>query len=123
MVQQLFKISPPIELVEEILSFFGIINFNESYKFTREDIVNKYVIQKMLKMPFEKFYINCKYQKYFTDMDEKKCITVLRQLLKVHCYRVLSIEKFSTGKKYLTYHIAKIVDPASNHPDEVLAFD
>jgi len=122
MVQQLFKAIPPVELVIEVLGFFGVVNFNESYKFSRVDIAKRYVIERMLKVPFEDYYINCKYQKYFTDMDEKKCITVLRQLLKIYDYKVISLEKFCTGKKHLTYHIAKITQPPPKN-GAILEFD
>ena len=49
------------------------------------------------------FYIPCKSKQYLTDLTEKKCITILRQLLKIHNYTLFSKEKFIKGKKYLFY--------------------
>ena len=47
----------------------------------------------------EKYYIPCKSKKYLTDINEKKCITILRQFLKIHNHTLNSKEKYVKGKK------------------------
>ena len=54
------------------------------------------------------YYIPCKAKQYLTDLTEKKCITVLRQLLKIHNYTLFSKEKFVKGKKHLFYQVIPI---------------
>lgn len=121
-MNQLFKVKPPIQLVDEILNLIGIVNFNENYKFTREDIKNKGIIEKLFDFQLEKFYINCKYKKYFDDINEKKIVTILRQLVRVYGYKIESVEKFSNGKKYLVYHLSKPSDPIQEKK-VILEFD
>jgi len=122
--QQLFKAIPPVELVNEVLGFFGIQNFNENYNFTIDDINNKHVIQKLLKLPFEDFYIHGKYELYFSKMDYRSCITILRQLLKIYGYKVITIEKYTPTRKYLSYHIEKLRSPPPPiDPNTPLEFD
>ena len=113
-MNQLFRKKPPLELINKILGFVGIINFNENYKFTREDLKNKDVVQKVLDEGMEEYYIKCKYDKYFIDLNEKKLITIFRQLLRIYGYKIVSIEKFSNGNKYLVYHLMK------NHNDQII---
>ena len=106
-MNQLFKVQPPLEMVEEILGYLGISNFNENYKFSREDIQKKELISKILELSLKDYYINCKYQKYFNNLDEKKCVTILRQLVRIYNYKIVSTEKFSNGRKFLLYHLEK----------------
>jgi len=124
-MNQLFKVVPPIEFVNEVLNLFGIVNFNENYKFTRDDIKNKDVVTKLLSIGLEKYYINCKYKKCFTNLDEKKTITILRQLVRIYDYKINSIEKFSNGKKYLIYHLSKniILNNQDMESKVILQFD
>jgi len=106
-MNQLFRENPPLELIDEMLNLVGIYNFNENYRFTREDIKNKDVISKLLDLNLEKYYINCKFKKYFYKIDEKKVITIMRQLVRLYDYKINSVEKFSNNKKYLVYHLTK----------------
>ena len=121
-MNQLFKAQPPIELVEEVLKYLGIINFNENYKFSREDIQKKELVTKILDLPLDDYYINCKYQKYFTYLNEKKCVTIIRQLVRIYGYKVISTEKFSNGSKFLLYHLEKNQTP-DQPKKNVLVFD
>ena len=50
-----------------------------------------------------KFYIPCK-AKYLNDLNEKKCITILRQFLKVHNHTLMYKEKYVKGKKIEKYN-------------------
>ena len=52
-----------------------------------------------------KYYIPCKSKKYLVDLSEKKCITILRQFLKIHNHTLISKEKYVKGKKNLFYQV------------------
>ena len=75
----------------------------------------------------EKYYIPCKSKKYLKDLNEKKCITLLRQFLKVHNFTLMSKEKYVNGKKYLFYQVIPVhIDINTNRGDAdkvVLSFD
>ena len=58
-----------------------------------------------LKERLEEYYIPCKSKKYLTDLNEKKCITILRQFVKIHHYKCIGMEKSIKGKKCMTYRL------------------
>ena len=73
-----------------------------------------------------RYYIPCKAKKYLTDLNEKKCITVLRQFLKMQNYTLMSKEKYVEGKKILFYQVIPMqIDMKTNRDSEkvVLSFD
>tara|TARA_B100000424_G_C22921642_1_gene490369 strand:- start:706 stop:1095 length:390 start_codon:yes stop_codon:yes gene_type:complete len=110
MKNQLFRHSPNEKTTLDVLSLFGIQGFDDNHSFTRENLVDLKTVEKMNDMidSLSLYYIPCKSKQYLTDLTEKKCITVLRQLLKIHNYTLFSKEKFVKGKKHLFYQVIPI---------------
>ena len=110
MKNQLFRHSPNEKTTLDVLSLFGIEGFDDNHSFTRENLVDLKTVEKMNDMidSLSLYYIPCKSKQYLTDLTEKKCITVLRQLLKIHNYTLFSKEKFVKGKKHLFYQVIPI---------------
>ena len=110
MKNQLFRHSPNEKTTLDVLSLFGIQGFDDNHSFTRENLVDLKTVEKMNDMidSLSLYYIPCKSKQYLTDLTEKKCITVLRQLLKVYNYTLFSKEKFVKGKKHLFYQVIPI---------------
>ena len=110
MKKQLFRHSPNEKTTLDVLSLFGIQGFDDNHSFTRENLVDLKTVEKMNDMidSLSLYYIPCKSKQYLTDLTEKKCITVLRQLLKVYNYTLFSKEKFVKGKKHLFYQVIPI---------------
>ena len=102
---------PPIELVEQI--FYSLLNIKLDetifYQFSRKILLNKNVNQNIINFipELKKYYLKCKYQKYLENLNEKKIITIFRQILKEHNYRIKASEKYENGNKYLLYTIQK----------------
>ena len=111
-INQLFKIKPSIELINEILEYLNIdLNSIETknYFTMNENIVNN--IQENvenIKQKLKDYYIPCKKKIYIDNIDIKKFITIIRQLLKLHNYKLNSIDKYNNGKKYIFYYIISI---------------
>ena len=107
MKNQLFRISPDMEITESILQLFGIKDMNDNHSFTRMNLVDLKTVEKMNEYTEElrKYYIPCKSKKYLTNLNEKKCITILRQFLKIHNHTLISKEKYVKGKKHLFYQV------------------
>ncbi len=121
--EQLFKNIPPKEFVEDILKLFIPNGFQDSYyQFSRKMITEKNVIEKLnLLMPqLKEYYMNCKHKKYLENLDSKKCVTILRQLLRLYEYRVVSMEKYHNGQKFLLYKIEKIEVEKDNHQKKLI---
>ena len=109
MKNQLFKVSPDLKITLRILNLFGIQDLEDNHSFTRNNLTDLETVSKMNEiMPeIEKYYIPCKSKKYLTDINEKKCITILRQFLKIHDYTLFSKEKYKNGKKLLFYQVIR----------------
>ena len=125
---QLFsKDIPPFSLVNKIL--IGTINkeLNENiyYEFSRKQLNNKDVIKKIeLFIPeLKKYYLKCKHSKYLEKLNEKKIITLLRQLLRPYDYIINTVEKYSSGEKYLLYSILKKKSICIKKINSIISFD
>lgn len=125
---QLFsKEIPPIELVNKILN--NIINkdLNENiyFEFSRKNLINKKVLDKFnLFIPeLKKYYLKCKHNKYLESLNEKKMITIFRQILRPHGYIITAFEKYNNGEKYLLYIIKKKKIINLKKIDSVINFD
>jgi len=107
---------PPIELVQQILNLLLYNNNNNLnvsdtdniyIEFSKKTLVQKNVINTI--EPYieelKKYYLKCKHKKYLENLTEKKIITLLRQILKLHNYILISSEKYDNGIKYLAYVI------------------
>ena len=108
MKNQLFKISPDLEFTENLLKLFGIKDINDNHSFTRSNLEDLKTVEKVkgTKDKLLKYYIPCKAKKYIlTELNEKKCITILRQFLKIHNHTLISKEKYVNGKKMLFYQV------------------
>ena len=107
MKNQLFRISPDMEITENILQLFGIKDIHDNHSFTRENLIDLKTVKNMdeLSTNLLKYYIPCKSKKYLVDLNEKKCITILRQFLKIHNYTLISKEKYVKGDKQLFYQV------------------
>lgn len=107
MKNQLFRISPDLKFSTKVLNLFGISDFNDNHSFTKFNLKELDTVNKMGEIVEElkKYYLPCKSRLYLLSLNEKKCITILRQLLKVHNYTLMSKEKYIKGKKSLFYQV------------------
>jgi hypothetical protein len=105
----LFRALPPYEFVEEILHHCGFVNgFND------RRLVTKVGLSPGLGrldewLPFlEPYYLPCKARRFFgpeKGFDVYKLVTVLRHILRVHGYDLVSQEVADHGAKYTLYQI------------------
>jgi len=106
---QLFKKLPPIDLFERLVKIYGLTDINDCRKFTKDYLIKNRTLEKIegLREELEEYYLPCKTTKYLSDLDEKKLITILRQIAKVFDYHVTSNEKYLNSKKVLQYSLEK----------------
>ena len=100
---QLFKTIPPRELVYKVLQTFGLNGLDDTRNFTRQDINKLGTIDKiyLLKPLLEEYYLPCKARTYLNDINEKNIITILRQLIRIYGYSIVSREKYIKGNKFI----------------------
>ena len=129
MKNQLFRISPDLQVTKCLLQMFGIKDINDNHSFTRLNLIDLKTVENMEEISEElaKYYIPCKSKKYLYQLNEKKCITILRQFLKIHNHTLNSKEKYNKGKKQLFYQvIPQQIDMLTKNRDSekvILSFD
>tara|TARA_B100000900_G_scaffold100164_1_gene82836 strand:+ start:113 stop:505 length:393 start_codon:yes stop_codon:yes gene_type:complete len=107
MKDQLFKNKPDMNLVNDTIRLFGLSDFNDNTLFTKQNMVDLKTVQKVNEIipRLQDYYLPCKSKKYLTRLDEKRCLTILRQLLKQYNYNLLTKEKCIKGEKFNYYQI------------------
>ncbi len=110
---QLFKKKPTLELVFKILTLLKI-NTPDDFKirsFSKNDITQNILDEiEKLKPLFEEYYIKCKYDIYFTFIDDKKVVTILRQCLRALDYKLESRKEYISGKRLIVYSVVNTKD-------------
>ena len=104
---QLFKIVPDLQIIQSILDAFGLDDIEDTRIFTKEHMKDIDTVQKINELvpALKEYYIPCKSKKYLIDLNEKKCITILRQFVKIHHYKCIGMEKSIKGNKCMTYRL------------------
>ena len=114
---QLFKIIPDEKIILLLLNTYNLKDLNDDRYFTKEDMVHNNTVQKIndLKSELTKYYINCKSKIYLSALNEKKCITILRQFLKTQNYNIISKEKTKNKIKFSIYRIIQDKNKILSH--------
>lgn len=125
---QLFsKEYPPFELVNKILYQLLNKNLNDTiyFEFSRPIIKNKNIIKNMKQHidDLKKYYLKCKHYKYLENLNEKKIITIYRQILRPYNFIIKAFEKYNNSKKYLLYVIEKKKDLKLKKINSTINFD
>ena len=108
---QLFREDITFDFLKKFINKCFNIELNNSinYSFSKKTIINKNIkniIEESVD-DLKKLYIKCKHRIYLENLNEKKIITLLRQLLREHNFDLKAKEKYENGKKYLLYSITK----------------
>ena len=107
MKNQLFITIPDINFLKNLSLLYGIKNVYNNTFFTKEDLIKNNTIYKILNLidELKKYYYPNKHKIYLENINEKKCITIFRQFLKVNNFNLITKEKSRNSKKYYEYHI------------------
>jgi len=124
---QLFTVIPSFDLVKNILKLFINNEINDStyFEFSRKDLEKKKVLEKFnfFVEDLKNIYLPCKQNKYLENINEKKFITLLRQIIKPYNYYIEAKEKYENGKKFLLYILQKKNNSSLKKIDSVINFD
>lgn len=108
---QLFSCVPELNVVDKLLSYFGLEEgINDKNSFNKLNMKELETVRKIdeFKGELRKYYIPCKARVYLDVIDEKKCITILRQFIKTHGYTLVSSDKSINGNKIKLYRLIEI---------------
>lgn len=106
-INQLFTRNIEIDVLLQVLNCFGLKDLQDHRTFSKADMVLAKTVQKLacVNPSLNTFYMPCKAKLYLQDMNEKKAVTVLKQCLRLHSYKLRSREKNIGGKKIVLYSL------------------
>jgi hypothetical protein len=101
---KLFRLTPPIEFVEQILQTCGLYSIHDTSWFHKPQLQLEQFEQLLPEL--EPYYIPCKAQEYLhTSLTQSRAITILRQVLRVHNVTIVSKEKTCGSEKQIWYQL------------------
>ena len=127
---QLFRVLPDLDIIQHLLNAFGLTTLEDTNFFTKDTINELNTVSRFneLKEKLNTYYLPCKSRVYLSSINKKKCITILRQFIKVHNYTLISKERYINRKKLCVYRLIKLDDkpkssPKSSKKDIVISFE
>jgi len=109
-LNQLFCKRPDDHILKILVNCFKLDSIEDNTIFTKKDLQEYGTVEKINgnKIEFEKYYLPCKGKKYLHELNEKKAMTILKQIVKTFNYYVFSKEKYIDGEKFITYQIVPV---------------
>jgi len=122
-IHQLFKDKISEDIMLKVILAFGLKSINDETAFSKQDLINHNTVLYMneLKDVLLQYYLPCKAKIYLENLDESKCVTVLRQLLKLFQIKLISKQKYIHNKKSTIYFIKKSIE-TDHHTIRVVEF-
>ena len=102
-MSKLFRESPPLDLVINILGELGFAGITDTKIFSAEEV--KVDTLEAWAPLLEPYYLPCKARRYFDSIDNRRVITLLRHILPFHGFRLQTYERQHLGKKRTVYQI------------------
>ena len=74
MKDQLFRIKPELQFVNEFIKIYGLNDITDTNLFTKQNLVDLNTIDEInnLLPELNKYYLPCKSKQFFSNIDEKK---------------------------------------------------
>jgi hypothetical protein len=106
-INQLFTKRVEVELLLKVLECFAVKSLDDRRTFCKYDMVQNETVSKLTDLipELEQYYIPCKARIYLRNMTEKKAITVLKQILRLHGYCLNSYERNVCHRKIIFYRL------------------
>lgn len=107
MTSQLFRCVPDLEFVNRVVSCFNLRDINDTTEFWKITIQNFNTIDKLINLiPELNLYYNpCKAKNYLNNINENRCVTILRHFIKIYHYRIIRRERIVNKNKFTFYRI------------------
>ena len=101
---------PDLEFLNKFLNLYGINNLEDSVEFSKYELIDLNIVDKIEDLIPElvMYYLPCKYDMFLTNMNVNKCLTILRQIIKLYDYELKKREHVQNKKKSIYYHLNKI---------------
>ena len=106
-INQLYRATIPYDLFVKIYRCFGYEMLNTEYCFNKLDLERLNTVKMIsdLRDELSQFYIPCKAKLYLSSLNELKCITIFRQVLRLNNISLISKQKYIKHKKVTFYSL------------------
>ncbi len=106
-INQLFTRVVDIDILNNLVRCLGLSDVDDPRTFTRYDLRRVNAVARVTEMVpvLQTFYIPCKARLYLTDITEKKVVTIVKQVLRLHGYCILAKEKNVGTRKVIMYRV------------------
>ena len=110
MKNQLFTETPDLDFLNKFLNLYGINNLEDSVEFSKYELIDLNIVNKIEDLIPELviYYLPCKYKMFLTNISVNKCLTILRQIIRLYNYELKKREHVQNKKKSIYYHLNKI---------------
>lgn len=107
---QLFRILPDTEIISTLLSKFGLQSLQDTNYFTKDTLEEIDTLDNLLEIKdvLDTYYLPCKSRVYLNNITINRCITILKQFIKVHGYTLISKERYINRKKVCVYRLIEL---------------
>jgi hypothetical protein len=100
---KLFRKNPPLDILITTLRALGFNGITDTKIFSAEDI--RLDTLDTWAPILEPYYLPCKAKRYFSNLDSRRVITLLKHMLPAHGFRLQTYERQHHGKKRTVYQI------------------
>ncbi len=116
-INQLYRSTIPHELFIKLCHCFGYDALNIEYSFNKLDLerLNTVKLVSELRDELSQFYIPCKAKLYLSSLNELKCITIFRQVLRLNNISLISKQRYIKHKKVTFYSLKFDNDANEEH--------
>ena len=128
-INQLFRKKVDIDTLLGVMRCFGLTSLSDKRSFCKSDLLEINTVTLLTEMipMLEEFYMPCKSKIYLENLTEKRAITVLKQMLRIHGYFLASSERNLNSCKVIFYRLMNEMDigikPKMHHFDVTQIID
>jgi hypothetical protein len=109
-INQLFTKMMDEETLHKLLICYNLSGLHDSRMFSKKELEQFGTVEKVsaLTSDLENFYLKCKAKLYLSNITTKKCLTILKQVVRLYQFSVESHEKNINNRKVIYYQLVAI---------------
>lgn len=111
-INQLFRKRVELDTLLEVMDCFGLKGLTDKKSFSKSDLMEIGTVDKINGMihKLDEYYMPCKSKVYLDSLTEKRAITILKQILRIHGYFLASSERNFNNQKVIFYRLMNEMD-------------
>lgn len=106
-INQLFIKPVDNDLILRLLQCYGLNGLDDKKEFCKFDLISINTIDKLSDIipDLSEYYLPCKAKVYLTNLNERRVLTILKQVIRLEGYYLKAKEKTLNNKKVMFYKL------------------